>query len=165
MNKELTDKKKTNLFCKLKCLNSKKTSSRLLKRIVGNNNKSYSGNDDHYTMNVGGQKPKICRNCLLKDPYLQCCLHYVISTRRNQIIILLGSSSRFNKGRQLFRKYQASFKHYLTICDLSFNVQYNLNYLYFREIKRPSEQLDSHYNQEFNYNIQNCCWHLCSDDM
>ena len=47
----------------------------------------------------------------------------------------LGSSSWTNKGRQLPRKKllstQASFKLCLNICDLSFNVHYNLNYLYF----------------------------------
>ena len=36
-----------------------------------------------------------------------------------------------------------------------FNIQYNLNYSYFRKIKRPSVLLDFHYNQQFNYNIQN----------
>ena len=38
-----------------------------------------------------------------------------------------------------------------------FNVQYNLNYSYFRKIKRPSVLLDFHYNQQFNYNIKNSC--------
>ena len=57
----------------------------------------------------------------------------------------LGPSSWPNKGRQLPRKErlntQVSFKIYLTICDLSFNVQYNLNYLYFKQNKRPSARL------------------------
>ena len=32
-------------------------------------------------------------------------------------------------------------------------------------MKRPSVLLDFHYNQQFNYNILNSCWHLCCDDI
>ena len=46
-----------------------------------------------------------------------------------------------------------------------FNGQYNLKQSYFRKIKRPSVLLDFHYDQQFNYNIQNSRWHLCCDDI
>ena len=61
------------------------------------------------------------------------------------------------------RTLKHSSSHSGFICCLMF--KNNLNYSYFREIKRPSVLLDFHYNQRFNYNTQNSCWHLCYEDM
>ena len=76
----------------------------------------------------------------------------------------LASCSWANKGRWLLEKntkiLKPSFKLYL-----SFNISYNFNYLYIRENKRPAAWQDFYYNQQFNYNILNCCCHLCCGDI
>ena len=60
-------------------LNSKKTSSRSFKEFLGNKNKinkkrfleEATGHNDHYMINMGGQRPKIGGNRTLTGPYLQ----------------------------------------------------------------------------------------------
>ena len=75
------------------------------------------------------------------------------------IRLLAGAKYPFLKFQRRYGRYlpikellntQDLLKLYLTICDLPFKVWYNLIYLYFREYKRPSLQLDFHYNQQSN---------------
>ena len=41
----------------------------------------------------------------------------------------------------------------------------HLNAQALRENKKSSAKLDFHYNPQFNYNILNCCWNLCCDNI
>ena len=88
--------------------------------------------------------------------------YYILSTCHSQILIFQAPANGLNIAVQK-RTLKHSSSHSGFICCLMF--KNNLNYSYFREIKRPSVLLDFHYNQRFNYNIQNSCWHLCYEDM
>ena len=68
LNQELTDNKKTNLFCEF-CKSvsiPKKQVQDRSKEFPGNNNKRYPGEstgyDDHYMLNMSGQRPKTASN-------------------------------------------------------------------------------------------------------
>ena len=76
MNKELTDKKKTNLFfefCKSVWIPTKQVQD-CSKEFPENNNKRYpgkpNGHDDYYMINMGGQRLKTGSNWPLNRPYL-----------------------------------------------------------------------------------------------
>ena len=105
LNKELTDKKKTNLFCKF-CKSvsiPREQVQDCSKEFPGNSSKRYpgkpNGHHDHCMINMSGQRLETGGNWRLNSPYLQCCLHYVLSTSWDQIPISLCSSSWTNKGR------------------------------------------------------------------
>ena len=99
MNKELTDKKKNKLVHGV-WIPRKQVQD--CSKGFPENNKRYLGkpfgHDNHYMINIGGQRPKTGSNWLLNGPYLQRCLYYVMSTCQSQIPISSGSSSWTNKG-------------------------------------------------------------------